>query len=98
MQTITTDIAAKMLYDIPDGHIFTATFVKRNGELRKMNCRKGVKKGVTGRGMNYNPRKKLLIPVYDMQNDGWRMININTLTELKMHGNTFQVLNKQEVT
>lgn len=80
------------------GKIFTVQFYKRtNGELRTMNCRRGVSKGVTGKGMAYDPRERDLLTVYDMQkiNEGstekgaFRMINLSDLVSLKFGGKEF---------
>jgi len=51
------------------GLIFTVCFKKRTGEqeVREMNCRGGVKKGVKGEGLKFNPRDKGLFVVYDLQ-------------------------------
>ena len=45
-----------------------------------------VKKGVKGTGMAYNPIEKGLLPVWDMQKNAFRMINLKTVTELKIKG------------
>ncbi len=51
-----------------NGQTFTVEFVKRgDGTLRVMNARRGVKKGVKGVGMAYNPADYSLLGVYDMQ-------------------------------
>lgn len=71
---------------VKNNKIFTATFTKKDGTTRVMNCRRGVTKGVTGVGLAYDPYEKNLLPVYDMQKGGFRMININTITELKGNG------------
>lgn len=71
---------------VKNNKIFTATFIKKDGTTRVMNCRRGVTKGVTGVGLAYDPYEKNLLPVYDMQKGGFRMININTITELKGNG------------
>lgn len=81
------------------GKIFTVSFYKRTGkgELRVMNCRRGVKKGVKGVGLKFDPKEKQLMVVYDMQkiNEGkdekgaFRMINMADLQTLKMDGNTY---------
>lgn len=83
------------------GHVFTVEFIKRtNGEHRVMNCRRGVKKGVKGVGLAYDPAKKNLLGVYDMQKltydeDGepskgaFRMINLEDLISLKMDKKTY---------
>ena len=73
---------------VSGGKIFTVTFTKKNGEKRVMNARTGVSKGVTGKGMSYNPVSKNLLAVYDMQKRDYRMINCNTIEEIKVLGET----------
>jgi len=63
--------------------IFTVTFIKKDGTVRVMNARRGVKKGVKGVGMSYDPYSKNLIPVYDMQKGAFRIINAETIIEIK---------------
>ena len=55
------------------GRIFSVTFIKKNGEARRMAARHGVRKGVTGEGLKFDPRKKGLMVVFDM-NKGFRMV------------------------
>jgi hypothetical protein len=66
--------------------IFSVVFTKKDGSIRKMVARLNVKKGVNGKGMAYNPIEKGLLPVFDMEKRGFRMINLNTVTELKIKG------------
>lgn len=70
------------------GKIFTVTFVKKDGTVRTMNARMGVKRGVTGKGMKYDPLEKGLVPVYDMQKGAFRMINFESVLSIKMNGLT----------
>jgi len=70
------------------GKVFTVEFIKKNGELRVMNARLGVKKGTNGQGMKYKPTERGLLPVYDMQNGGFRMINFKTIKSITMEGVT----------
>ena len=68
MQNISIAEAVEIINSIPNGRVFTVEFIKRTtGELRKMNCRKGVRKGVNGRGRNFDPKSKGLIGVFDMK-------------------------------
>lgn len=96
--------AAKILFNYSEGTVFTVKFIKRgDGSLRTMNCRKGVKKGVKGVGFSYDPRKKNLVPVYDMQiaailkkqgnteAKAFRMISVEGLTEMTMKGTKYIV-------
>tara|TARA_R110000822_G_scaffold36734_2_gene103184 strand:+ start:1203 stop:1532 length:330 start_codon:yes stop_codon:yes gene_type:complete len=69
-----------------DGKTFTVEFIKKDGTPRVMNARLGVKKGTTGEGMKYKPTERGLLPVYDMQNGGFRMINFATITAYTIHG------------
>ena len=64
--------------------IFSCTFIKKDGSARKMLCRLNVKKGVNGVGMAYDPIEKGLIPVWDLQANAFRMINLKTVTELRI--------------
>ena len=74
------------------GRIFTATIIKRtNGERREMNCRLGVTKYVTGEGLKFDPAKKNLVTVFDMQKNAYRMINIDGLESLKIEGEEFTI-------
>lgn len=73
-----------------DGKIFSATFVKKNGEVRVMNCRRKVSKGVTGKGLAFKPSDKGLMVVFDMHKEDFRMINLNSLIEAKVGGQTFK--------
>lgn len=73
-----------------NGHIFTTEFVKRTtGELRVMNCRRGVSKGVKGVGMSYDPAAKALLTVFDMQKGAFRMINLEDLRALRLDGKKY---------
>lgn len=83
-----------------NGKIFTITFVKRStGEVRVMNCRRGVKKGITGKGLKFDPAKKDLLVVYDVKKitpDGrgaFRMIDLNNIITLSLHGKHYQYNN-----
>jgi len=74
------------------GRIFHVRFIKRTtGEVRDMVCRLGVRKGVTGKGMSYDPAEKGLITVYDMQKKGFRMIPIEGIRVIKFAGQIYQV-------
>lgn len=68
------------------GTIFTAMCVKTNGELRKYVCRLGVRKHLKGGELPYNPAEKGLLPIFDMQKRKYRMLNLKTLTYLKVRG------------
>jgi hypothetical protein len=59
---------AQFLEATNSGQIFSVDFVKRtDNTMRTMSCRRGVTKGVKGVGQSYDPAKKQLLTVYDMQ-------------------------------
>jgi len=83
MKRISRKKALEKLYESA-GRIFYAEFVKKDGSLRRMTARLGVRKGVTGKGMRYDPLERGLLPVFDMDRADWRMVNLNTLQRLSV--------------
>lgn len=79
------------------GTIFTAVNVKRNGETRRYVCRLGVRKHLKGGELPYNPAERHLLTVFDMQKKEYRMINLKTLTYLKVRGRVLINLLNQEI-
>jgi len=69
-----------------DGKIFSVKFIKKDGSLRKMICRLGVKKNLTGEGLKFDPIKKRLLPVFDMRKNDYRMINLAGIKSIKAQG------------
>ena len=65
-----------------NGKFFTCFFVKKDGTLRKMTARVGVKKGLANNGF-VREEKENLICVYDITAKGFRFINLSTLKSLK---------------
>ena len=90
---ITKQKAAELIRS--QGHqIFTVQFVKKNGDLRTMNCRLKVKKHWTtpdGSGGRYKPSDYGLICVFDMQKKGYRTINLETLQTLRIAGTDYSI-------
>jgi hypothetical protein len=67
------------------GKIFSIEFIKKDGTLRKMNARISVKKGVNGKGLKYDPFEKGYLIAYDMGKDGFRTINLETITKISLN-------------
>ena len=65
-----------------NGKFFTCFFVKKDGTLRKMTARVGVKKGLANSGF-VREEKENLVCVYDMVAHDFRFINLSTLKSLK---------------
>lgn len=92
MIEISKEKAVTMINDT-NGKFFGVEFNKKNStEVRVMNARTGVSKYVTGEGLKFDPVSRGLIPVYDVINKGYRMINVSGLTRLNTKGETYIVL------
>ena len=65
-----------------NGKFFTCFFVKKDGTLRKMTARVGVKKGLANNGF-MREEKDNLVCVYDITAHDFRFINLSTLKSLK---------------
>jgi len=75
------------------GKIFGASFTKRTtNKMRVMAARVGVRKGVTGVGLSFDPVAKNLIVVFDMRKREFRMISIEGLKELRVRGRIYKVV------
>lgn len=71
--------------------IFSVSFVKSNGELREMVCRLGVTSHLsTGEQASVAHIDKYLT-VFDVQNNGYRNINCESLKSIKMNGVVYSV-------
>ena len=84
--------AAKQMIKDTKGKFFTVSFIKRtDGTRRVMNARLGVKAFLKGGTLPYDPEAKRLIPVYDVQKRGYRMINVDTIFNLKIGQQEYNV-------
>ena len=72
-------------------NIFSVVFLKKDGTIRKMLCRLGVKKNLNGNGLRYNPIKRALLVVFDMQKEAYRMVNLETISHINMKGVEYYV-------
>lgn len=76
---------------VSDGRLFSVTFKKKNGELRTMLARTGVKKYLRG-GVNKNSNPNHLI-VYSVHDRGYRTIDEKQLIEFTANGVTYANFN-----
>lgn len=81
----------KQIRALVGSKIFSVVFEKKDGTLREMVCRLGVKKHLKGGELSYDPEEKNYLVVFDMQSEGYRTININTLKKIKFEGVTYEV-------
>lgn len=64
-----------------NGKIFSVEFIKKDGTKRLMNCRLGVTKHLKGGSSTLDPEK--FITVYDLQSEGYRAINKESIINVK---------------
>ena len=62
-----------------NGRFFSVSFIKKDGTERRMTARLGVKKGIKGVGLKFNPSDHNLMVVYDIHKRAYRMINLLTI-------------------
>jgi len=74
-----------------NGKIFAVRFIKKDGSIRMMLARLGVKHNLKG-GTNGASEKNSLITVWDMVANGYRMVNLETLISLKVSGREYEVI------
>jgi hypothetical protein len=65
------------------GRIFSATFIKKDGSIRKINCRLGVIKALRGGSLKYNAEACNNLVVYDLQAKDYRTIPLDKLLTLR---------------
>ena len=97
MKIIDKDTAKKYIYKT-NGKIFSAVFIKKDGEKRKMVCKLGVSKYVKGVGLKFKPKELGYIQVYDMiyartvdPEKAYRFINVKTLEQIKVKGIKYKI-------
>ena len=61
-----------------------------------MNARLGVKKHLKGGTLAFDPSERNLLPVFDMQKEGYRMINASTILNIKIGGKEIVLENVAE--
>lgn len=68
------------------GGIFNVKFYKADGSVRSINARFGVRKGVNGKGLNYDPASHNNVIVFSMNDNGFRTINLDRVARIKFNG------------
>ena len=80
----------EVLKSIGENTICTVKFMKKNGEMRTLNGRLGVKKALKGGQKAFDDADYNLITIYDLKAQGYRSFNVDRLVELKAHGETYK--------
>ena len=71
--------------------IFHVVFLKKSGELRRMSCMLGVKKHLKGGKLRFSPKERGYLVVLDTQKKAYRMINLNTISNITSKGVDYYV-------
>ncbi len=68
------------------GNFFRACFIKKDGTMREITARFGVKKHLKGGELKYNPEALNYINVFDVEKEAYRTINMDKLIFLRYNG------------
>lgn len=71
--------------------IFSVIFIKKNGEERKMHCKVGVKKYLSGGQKTYDDVQANHLTVFDLKNRAYKTVNLNTLKQIKANGKVIEL-------
>ena len=85
-----TEQLRSIIKELAGGKIFSVDFTKKNGEARTMLCRLDVTKYLKGGVLGYDQVEKGVMSVYDIQSAGYRMINLETVTEIRANGQVYR--------
>jgi hypothetical protein len=77
---------AEMFRALIGGRIFTAEFTKKDGTVRKIRARLGVKKGLKGGELKYDPADFNNLIVWDLDKKDYRTIKFDNLRNIKYDG------------
>lgn len=69
--------------EIVGGKIFSAKFVKQNGEIRVIKARLGVKSHLKGGELAYDASSHNNLIVFDLEKSAYRTIKFDNLLEIK---------------
>ena len=87
-QVIKTNAFARQVKELllsNSGKFFTVTFVKKNGEVRTLNCQQGHFKGHDGENTTAHIEKYLTVRTSEGE---FKNVNVETIQSVKMAGKT----------
>lgn len=65
------------------GRFFRIDFVNADYKYRRMIARVGVRKNLTGEGLSYDPLKRKIRIVYDVQKRAYRAVRLDRVVRIK---------------
>ena len=87
MKKETRETLLKLIENL-NGQFFTVEFIKKDGALRIMNCRTGVKKYLSNNGKTIkitSPIDNGILRVYDIPQGAYRSINLDTVKKINFN-------------
>lgn len=75
-----------------NGKIMSAVFVKQDQTERQMNFRLGVEKNLAGGSNKVEALDRSYQTVYDMNEDGYRTLNLSTVKTIKINKIQYEVV------
>ena len=84
---------AKVLDEINEnkGKFFSCEFTKKDGSIRKMHGRTGVKKCLKGGVNKVQKKSNSLLTVWDRREEDYRTLNISSMSKLTIRGISYRV-------
>jgi hypothetical protein len=87
---MTLNKTSKSIRKLVGKQFFGVKFIKKDSSVRTMLCKLGVRNWsgestLKGGSLKYDPASKGLLPVWDVNKKGYRMVNLNTLLELRFN-------------
>lgn len=79
---IKKDEIKNIIESIPFTSFFGTKFTKKDGTVRKMNCNRSI--GIL-KDLDHEIKKDYLI-VFDVNANGYRTVNLNTVSEIRTNG------------
>ena len=74
---------------------FIINFVKKNGQQRKMICRRDVishlSKRTTSKGLLYSAKDKGLMSVFDIEDMSYKMVSLDSINSAKINNSHYAV-------
>lgn len=75
-----------------EGKYFTVVFQKKDGSIRKMNARLGVKRYLKGGKNNVEAIDRPYLTVFDQKKGAYRTVNLDTVQEVHYLGKVWKVV------
>lgn len=91
------EIHLKDFLNNTNGKIFGCWFVKRkDGNIRRILCRIGVKKNLKNIGLDYDPLQKNLFLVYDLCRKNYRFLPMENILCIRFKNKNYRVIRERQ--